>query len=90
MRCLSRDGRGVSLTQHGEALYSRARKMLKINAEIMDLFSDQEMAGAIRFGVPDDYAVRLLPVILSQFPEDAPQDHHRRAMRGLRRTARRA
>src|SRR5215216_7880123 len=56
---LSRDGRSVSLTQHGEALYQRARKMLKINAEIMDLFDDREMAGAIRFGVPDDYAVRL-------------------------------
>jgi DNA-binding transcriptional LysR family regulator len=70
---LSRDGRGVSLTQHGEALYSRARKMLKINAEVMDLFSDQEMAGAIRFGVPDDYAVRLLPVILSHFQKTHPK-----------------
>jgi DNA-binding transcriptional LysR family regulator len=70
---LSRDGRGVSLTQHGEALYSRARKMLKINAEVMDLFDDQEMAGAIRFGVPDDYAVRLLPVILSHFQKTHPK-----------------
>ncbi len=70
---LSRDGRSVSLTQHGEALYSRARKMLKINAEIMDLFNDQEMAGAIRFGVPDDYAVRLLPVILSSFQKTHPK-----------------
>jgi DNA-binding transcriptional LysR family regulator len=70
---LSRDGRSVSLTQHGEALYQRARKMLKINAEIMDLFDDQEMAGAIRFGVPDDYAVRLLPVILSSFQKTHPR-----------------
>jgi DNA-binding transcriptional LysR family regulator len=70
---LSRDGRSVSLTQHGEALYSRARKMLKINAEIMDLFDDQEMAGAIRFGVPDDYAVRLLPVLLSSFQKTHPK-----------------
>jgi DNA-binding transcriptional LysR family regulator len=70
---LSRDGRSVSLTQHGEALYSRARKMLKINAEVMDLFDDQEMAGAIRFGVPDDYAVRLLPVILSSFQKTHPR-----------------
>ena len=62
---LSRDGRTVALTQHGEALYARARKMLKINAEIMDEFLDEDLAGAIRFGVPDDYAVRLLPVILS-------------------------
>lgn len=71
---LSRDGRGVSLTQYGEALYSRARKMLKINAEIMDLFSgEEEMAGTIRFGVPDDYAVRLLPVILSSFQKIYPK-----------------
>ena len=51
---LSRDGRSVALTQHGEALYSRARKMLKINAEIMDEFSDEDLSGAIRFGLPDD------------------------------------
>lgn len=71
---LSREGRGVSLTQHGEALYSRARKMLKVNAEIMDLFAGEgEMAGAIRFGVPDDYAVRLLPVILSSFQKLYPK-----------------
>jgi DNA-binding transcriptional LysR family regulator len=31
------------------------------------------MAGAIRFGVPDDYAVRLLPVILSSFQKTHPK-----------------
>jgi DNA-binding transcriptional LysR family regulator len=70
---LSRDGRSVSLTQHGESLYSRARKMLKINAEIMDDFSDEDLSGAIRFGLPDDYAVRLLPVILSSFQKTHPR-----------------
>ena len=57
-------GRGVTLTQHGEGLYARARKMLKINAEIMDEFTDEDLAGKIHFGLPDDYAVRLLPAIL--------------------------
>src|ERR1041384_8406268 len=70
---LSRDGRSVALTQHGEALYSRARKMLKMNAEIMDEFSDEDLSGAIRFGLPDDYAVRLLPVILSSFQQKHPK-----------------
>ncbi len=70
---LLRDGRRVTLTQHGEALYSRARKMLKINAEIMDVFSDEDLSGAIRFGVPDDYAVRLLPVMLSSFQRTHPR-----------------
>src|SRR5690606_32713225 len=70
---LSRDGRRAVLTQHGEALYSRARKMLKINAEIMDEFSDQDLSGIIRFGVPDDYAVRMLPVMLSSFQKTHPR-----------------
>src|SRR3569833_960820 len=70
---LSRDGRTVALTQHGEALYSRARKMLKMIAEIMDQFSDEDLSGAICFGLPDDYAVRLLPVILSSFQKTHPK-----------------
>jgi DNA-binding transcriptional LysR family regulator len=51
---LARDGRGVTLTVHGEALYARARKMLRTNAEILDHFSDGDLSGSIRFGVPDD------------------------------------
>lgn len=70
---LTRDGRGVALTEHGEALYARARRMLRINAEIMDLFSDGDLKGSIRFGLPDDYAVRLLPVILSSFQRTHPK-----------------
>lgn len=70
---LSRDGRGVSLTKHGEELYARARRMLRTNAEILDYFSDDDLSGSIRFGVPDDYAVKLLPVILSSFQKTHPK-----------------
>ncbi len=69
----SRDGRSVTLTHHGEVLYERARKMLRTNAEILDHFNDGDLAGSIRFGVPDDYAVRLLPVILSSFQRTHPR-----------------
>lgn len=70
---LSRDGRSVSLTEHGERLYARARRMLRTNAEIMDAFSDGDLAGSIRFGVPDDYAVKLLPIILASFQKTHPK-----------------
>jgi DNA-binding transcriptional LysR family regulator len=70
---LTRDGRSVTLTHHGEVLYERARKMLRTNAEILDHFNDGDLAGSIRFGVPDDYAVRLLPVILSSFQRTHPK-----------------
>jgi DNA-binding transcriptional LysR family regulator len=68
-----RDGRSVMLTKAGDDLYGQARRMLKINAEIVDRFSEEDLAGAIRFGVPDDYAVRLLPVILSSFQKTHPR-----------------
>lgn len=68
-----RDGRAVVLTEEGEALYAKARRMLRLNAEIIDMFSDEELAGSIRFGVPDDYAVRLLPKILSSFQKTHPR-----------------
>jgi DNA-binding transcriptional LysR family regulator len=68
-----RDGRSVVLTPEGEMLYARARRMLRINAEIIDLFSDEDLAGTIRFGVPDDYAVRLLPLMLSSFQRTHPK-----------------
>src|SRR5690606_38949164 len=70
---LNRDGRSVSLTEQGEAVYARARRMLRTNAEIVDLFSNDDLSGTIRFGVPDDYAVRLLPVILSSFQRTHPK-----------------
>ncbi|MBU1306436.1 MAG: LysR family transcriptional regulator [Alphaproteobacteria bacterium] len=70
---LTRDGRRVTLTLPGETLYSRARKMLRTNAEILDHFSEGDLSGSIRFGVPDDYAVRLLPVILSSFQRTHPK-----------------
>jgi DNA-binding transcriptional LysR family regulator len=70
---LSRDGRGVSLTAEGEAVYARARRMLRLNAEIVDIFSNEDLAGNIRFGVPDDYAVKLLPIILSSFQKTHPR-----------------
>ena len=69
----SRDGRTVALTHRGEALYEKARRMLRLNAEIVDLFSEEDLAGSIRFGVPDDYAVRLLPVLLSSFQKTHPK-----------------
>lgn len=68
-----REGRSIVLTHEGDELYGRARRMLRINAEIIDLFSGQDLAGNIRFGVPDDYAVRLLPIVLSSFQRSHPR-----------------
>ena len=52
---LTRDGRSVTLTLHGEAPYARARKMLRTNAEILD-HNDEEIPLA-----EDDASGYLLP-----------------------------
>lgn len=68
-----REGRTIHLTPAGEALYSRARRMLRLNAEIVDAFSDEDLSGSIRLGLPDDYAMGLLPRILSSFQRTHPK-----------------
>ena len=64
---LTRDGRSVTLTHEGEQVYARARKMLRANAEIMDLFAEGDLAGSIRFGVPDPQAHYHVPLLISPF-----------------------
>ncbi|MEX1180989.1 MAG: LysR family transcriptional regulator [Cucumibacter sp.] len=69
----SRVRRKVELTAQGEALFTRARRMLQINADIIDMFTDVDLSGTIRFGMPDDYASKLLPKILSSFQKTNPR-----------------
>ncbi len=70
---LIREGRRVTVTQAGETLYHRARRMLQINADIIDLFSNEDLSGTIHIGIPDDYAVRILPLVLSSFQKTHPK-----------------
>ncbi|MGJ8529774.1 LysR family transcriptional regulator [Maritalea sp.] len=70
---LAREGRRVTVTHAGEALYHNARRMLQINADIVDLFSKEDLSGTIHIGIPDDYAVRVLPILLSSFQHSHPK-----------------
>lgn len=70
---LVRDGRRVTVTHAGETLYHRARRMLQINADIVDIFSKEDLSGTIHIGIPDDYAVRVLPLLLSSFQRSHPK-----------------
>ena len=85
---LTRDGRSVSLTQHGEALYARARKMLRTNAEILDLLLGRRSRGLD----PLRRAGRLCGAAAAgdpfELPAHASQDRRRRALPAVRGTAR--
>ena len=68
-----RDGRHSRLTEDGERLLDYARRIVKLNVEALSSFSDAELAGRVRLGLPDDYADRYLPEILARFSRSNPR-----------------
>ena len=69
----NRIGRSFTLTSEGETLVPYARRMLKLHEEAVAAMIQPEMTGAVRIGTPDDYALRFLPNILSQFAKAYPR-----------------
>jgi DNA-binding transcriptional LysR family regulator len=68
----ARDGRASKLTEDGERLLDYARRIVKLNIEALAAFSDAELTGRVRLGVPDDYADRYLPEIMARFSRVYP------------------
>jgi DNA-binding transcriptional LysR family regulator len=68
----ARDGRASKLTEDGERLLDYARRIVKLNMEALAAFSDAELTGRVRMGVPDDYADRYLPEIMARFARTYP------------------
>ncbi len=68
----TRDGRASKLTEDGERLLNYARRIVKLNIEALSVFSDSELSGRVRLGVPDDYADRYLPEIMARFSRAYP------------------
>lgn len=72
-RIFERDGRASKLTPDGERLVAYARRIVRLNGEALASFADQELAGHVRLGLPDDYADRYLPEILARFSDSNPR-----------------
>lgn len=72
-KLFERDSRNIALTADGEVLLGYARRMLRINDEVVSRFAEPDLAGLVRVGTPDDYATYLLPPALSRFARSHPQ-----------------
>ncbi len=68
----ARDGRASKLTEDGQRLLDYARRLVKLNVETLAAFSDGQLSGRVRLGVPDDYADRYLPEIMARFSRAYP------------------
>jgi DNA-binding transcriptional LysR family regulator len=62
-----RRGRGVVLTAEGDTLYRYARRLLALHDEALSAITAPRLGGKVRFGAPEDYAVRFLPQALKRF-----------------------
>lgn len=69
---LQRSGRKMTLTSEGQNLLSYARRIIKIHDEAIAAMHRPELSGQVRLGAPDDYAERLLPILLSRFAQTHP------------------
>jgi DNA-binding transcriptional LysR family regulator len=68
----ARDGRASKLTEDGERLLDYARRIVRLNVEAVAAFTDAELSGRVRLGVPDDYVDRYLPEIMARFSRAYP------------------
>ena len=67
-----RQGRSARLTSEGERLIEFARRIIQVEAGAMAAISRKGLNGAVRLGIPDDYAEAFLADILTLFNRRHP------------------
>lgn len=63
-KLFERQGRTVLLTNDGITFVGYARRILALQDEAMSMLRSQDAARPIRIGCPDDYARKILPIVL--------------------------
>ena len=69
---LHRDGKDVRPTEAGERLLSYARRLLSLAEEARDVLREPNSEGAIRLGIPEDFAAYRLAKLLGAFSRSHP------------------
>jgi DNA-binding transcriptional LysR family regulator len=67
-----KQGRRMVLTETGELVHSHARRILDLNDETVRSVAGMAVEGAVRFGLPGDFAETWLPAALGQFKRAHP------------------
>lgn len=73
VRLLARDPRRVGLTEAGESFLPKARRLLRVNDEIIAEVTGEDLEGEVRLGAPEDFATVYLPDILGAFARAHPR-----------------
>ena len=70
---LRKAGRGMALTEAGEAMLGYARRLLELNDEAVAAIRGVELAGRVRLGMQEDFGESLLPAVLGRFARSHPR-----------------
>ncbi len=68
-----RDRRGMSLTNAGERLFGKAKRLVAMNDEVWADMTTPAFSGELKLGVPFDLVGTYLPPILKSFANSFPQ-----------------
>ena len=69
---LHRSGKEVTPTEAGERLLSYARRLLLLAEEARDVLTRSDSEGAVRLGIPEDFAAYRLTQLLATFSRARP------------------
>jgi DNA-binding transcriptional LysR family regulator len=69
---LDRTGKQVVPTEDGERLLSYARRLLALEEEARDVMTRPSNEGAVRLGIPEDFAAYRLTKLLASFSRSRP------------------
>jgi DNA-binding transcriptional LysR family regulator len=69
---LDRNGKDVTPTEAGERLLSYARRLLALAEEARDVVARQSPEGAVKLGIPEDFAAYRLAKLLASFSRAHP------------------
>lgn len=70
---IDRGAKGIGLTTEGAGLLPQARRLLRMNDEIVATLGEGDLEGEVRFGAPEDIATIHLPGILGAFARSHPR-----------------
>ncbi len=70
---LNRSAKDVTPTEAGERLLSYARRLLSLAEEARDVVARPDQEGAVRLGIPEDFAAYRLTKLLAAFSRSHPQ-----------------
>ena len=71
-RLFQKRGRALELTEAGETVLAYARRILELNDEAVAAVRGASLEGAVRFGLPGDFAETWLPMGLGRFKRAHP------------------